>query len=180
MIELNNNIKEYLYQKYNILYHTNFLNFDTDYELLYRDLLAIRKESFNRNEKIIIEQFDTDFYDNSMICGLHNRNTIECIRAADIPFFSIIFITNNYNLDKELEHLINKEIESFPIVLKTVSSKYSILEKYNSVDVNAYKIVKPAVCCMAGSKRSHRSSIYSFIKNKNFFEKISVTYKNEP
>jgi hypothetical protein len=178
-LELNKNIVNYLNKKYNILYHTNFLNFDENYEILYNDLVKIKKEKYSKKEKIIIEHFDTDYYDNSLTTGLHIRNTIECLRSADIPFFSIIFITCYYNLDRELEILINKKEESFPIILKTISSKFNLIENFQNINLNLDLIKKPAACCMAGSQRSHRNSIFNFIKNKNLFEKISVTYKNE-
>lgn len=179
IIETNKNIKDYLYKKFNILYHTNFLNFDQDYQILFDDLNKIKKESFSNKDKIIIEQFDTDFYDDSLKTGLHTRNTVECIRSADIPFFTIMFITSNFNLDKELDLLIDKDTEGFPIVLKTVSSHWSILKSYkNFNDIVSFK--KPAVCLMAGTSRSHRNSLYSFFKSQNLFSKIAVSYKNEP
>lgn len=179
IIETNKNIKDYLYKKFNILYHTNFLNFDQDYQILFDDLDKIKKESFSNKDKIIIEQFDTDFYDKSLKTGLHTRNTVECIRSADIPFFTIIFITNNFNLNDELDLLIDKDTEGFPIVLKTVSSHWSIIEKYKKIN-NILSFKKPAVCLMAGTPRSHRSSLYYFFKRQNLFSKIAVSYKNEP
>lgn len=176
--ELNNNIKNFLYQKYKILYHTNFLNFDENYDLLYHDLLKVKKESFKENEKIIIEQFDTDFYDSSLLCGLHNRNVVECLRAADIPFFSVIFITNNYNFDHELKLLINEQNEGFPIILKTISSKKTISSSYINKEIN-FNFKKTCLCLLDGTKRSHRLSLYNFFKSKKFFDKIAVSYNNE-
>jgi hypothetical protein len=176
--ELNYNIKDFLYQKYDILYHTNFLNFDKNYELLYNDIVQIKKDQLNQNEKIIIEQFDTDFYDYSLICGLHNRNVIECIREADIPFFVVIFVTNNYNLEKELELLINKNKESFPIVLKTISSRKSITDNYKNKNISL-NFKKIGLCMLFGVNRSHRDSLYHYIKNKNLFKEIAVSYNNE-
>lgn len=177
--ELNNNIKDYLYKKFNILHHTNFLNFDCDYQILLDDLEKIKKENFDIKDKIIIEHFDTEFYDRSLRIGLHTRNVIECIRSADIPFFTIIFITSHYNFKNEISLLIDKDVDGFPIVLNTVSSKHTICKKYKNIDNNSSFIEKPAVCLMAGTQRSHRSSLYYFFKKQNLFSKIAVSYKNE-
>lgn len=177
-VELNKNINDYLYKKYNILYHDNILNFYKNYNIFLENLKNIHKDSFDINEKILIEYFDTDFYDNSLKVGLHIRNIIECLKSADIPFFTVIFITHNYNLDQELGILINKEKEGFPIVLKTISSDLTLVKEYKKINLE-FSIKKPAVCLMGGSKRSHRHSLYNFFKNKNLFDKISVNYKNE-
>lgn len=177
ILEINDNIKDYFYKNYNILYHDNLLNFYQDYSILIDNLNKIKKENFSNNDKILIEQFDTDFYDKSLKLGLHNRNIIECLRQCDIPFFSVIFITNNFNIHNELLSIIESE-EGFPIIVNTISSSFTIIKDYKENNVN-FNFIKPAVCLMGGSNRLHRNSIYDFIKSKNLYNKISVNYKNE-
>jgi hypothetical protein len=178
MIELNQNIKSYLYKKFNIIYHTNFLNFDRDFQLLFDQLIKTKKDPMDINDRIIIEHFDTDFYDNSLKTGLLVRNTIECLKQADIPFFSVIFVTNNYSLEEEINLLINKNQQK-PTVLTTLSSRFALKNNYINFAIEPEKIIKSSICMMAGSKRSHRQSLYYYIKKNNLFSKIAVSYHNE-
>ena len=180
--ETNPNILEYLESKFNILYISNTLNFDENYQRLCSELLAIKKDSFFPNDRIIIEFFDLDYYESFLKTGLHIRNIIECLKQCDIPMFTVIFITNNYNLDKEIEILLNEwNANDKPTVIKTISSKLTIADKehYKKIEINANEIKKHACCLLSVNKKLHRFAIYDFFKSNNLFEKIGVRFKHD-
>lgn len=182
IVETNKNILEYLKEKYNILYISNSLNFDENYQRLCDEILEIKKDPFLPEDRFVIEFFDLDYYETVLKTGLHIRNIIECFKSCDIPMFTLMIITNNFDMDKEVDVLLEDwPHEDRPTVIKTLSSKLTLENKdhYQPIDIDVDSIEKHAVCLMGGNKKLHRFALFDFFKSNNLFEKIGVGFRHD-
>jgi hypothetical protein len=182
IVETNKNILEYLELKFNILYISNTLNFDENYQRLCNELLSIKKDSFLPNDRIMIEFFDLDYYENFLKTGLHIRNIIECFKSCGIPMFTLMIITNNFEMKTEVDILLEDwPAEDRPTIITTLSSKLTFEHKdhYQPVDIDADSIKKHAVCLMSGNKKLHRFAMFDFFKSNNLLEKVGIGFKHD-
>ena len=65
---------------YNILDTIEFKEFDSDFDVLKDRLNQLKQEHYNVNDRVIIEHFDTDYYDYKILhFGLNLYNILTLI-----------------------------------------------------------------------------------------------------
>lgn len=180
MIEIDQDLENFLKKKYNILLHTNTLDFDFNYQILVDNLKKIKKEIFLPNDRIIIEFFDLEFYDKKFFkTGIVIKNIIEIFVDLDIDPCFLIFITNNFNLDIEVEYILScKNKINRPMVIKTIFSYSHYNKEYSKDEKIDESLITKAAISMNNVERPHRTAIFNFIKNNKLFNKIAITYWN--
>ena len=162
---------------FDILDIIKFTEFDTDFSVLENRLTAIKKDHYLPNERIIIEHFDTDFYHHRLVYGLNLYNLIETIRKIDIPFFTIMLITNHFGIKKEIDKILkNHNKEDFITVIETFITNTHYTNSIDEFDIAVDKISFSAMA-MLGASRSHRVALYHFLDSNNLLDKVEVSLR---
>lgn len=166
-----------LNSKFNILDIIDFKDFDTDFDVLKNRLTAIKKEKYQTNEKIVFEHFDTDFYHKRLTYGLNLYNLIETIKKIDIPFFTIILVTNHFGIKNEIDKILKEHNEKdFITVIETFVTDTYYNSSIENFSVNVNEICFSALS-MLGAPRSHRFALYHYLKHNNLLNKVHVSIK---
>ena len=168
--------RDFLYSKYKILGHLEFKMFDEDFSVLEDYLRKLKKDSFDFNERIIIEHVDCDFYLPEFPYGFNLYNLITAFRTVDIPLFTLLLFTNHFGIHKELSKLCADG--EYPTVIETFIIDPHWTDSYSPVSVNVDAIKMPAIS-MLGQNRSHRNTLYHFLKENNLLSYVAVSGKPE-
>ncbi len=164
---------------YNILYHTNTLNFDENFDILEQNQHLVKKDFFSPKEKILIEFFDTDYFDPDILNhGLILYNIFTIAKIVDIPLHVFIFVTNHFGIQKDINSILkDHHINDRPIVIETFLRQ----QVYNSNVVQDFQIsakdIKFPAVSMMGANRSHRHALFNWMKTNNLLDRIKVTIR---
>jgi hypothetical protein len=93
-----------LKEKYKILDSFILKNYDQDCNSLREHLQSLRKEVFAPDDRIIITQFDTDYYIDERV-GINLINLFNTWKEVDIPLSVMIYYTNSFGVSKEIDHI---------------------------------------------------------------------------
>lgn len=160
--EFLNAIKE----KYNVLDLFQLLNYDFCPEKLIERLTHVRKSKFEPNDRIIVVHFDTDYYIHNQF-GIFLTNFFNIWRSLDIPFHNLLFYTNNFGIQQEIN--VNLKYQD-PMDMPTVIETFLNPLNYNA---NTYN-VEPEIdvdlieyhgLSMMNVPRSHRYALYNHLKD---------------
>jgi hypothetical protein len=163
-VELTNEYKNLLQSKYSILDHVSICAFDHDFPLLERWLGRNKKSIYNANDRIIIEHFDTDYYLSGVNYGLALYNLFTVFKKLDIPFFTMLIVTNHFGIEQEIKQLALDPYDR-PTVIETFVSTLHYTNNYQDQGIDADSIIRPGLCMM-GTGRVHRHAMYRFIESK--------------
>lgn len=164
---------------YNILDTIEFKEFDYNFDVLKDRLIQIKREQYNINDKIIIEHFDTDYYDDKILrFGLNLYNVMTVIAELGIPYFVIIFATNNFGLQQEIDRILKDHpAGDRPKIIETFITKMHYnTNLVENLPINAQDI-KYAGLCMMGAERSHRYSLYNYLNTNNLLDCVKVSIR---
>ena len=179
-ITLTNGFYELLSQQYNILDIFRFVHFDHNFNILKEKLNSIKKHTFANNEKIIVEHFDTDYYNSKILKhGLNLYNFFSVAKDIDIPLSVFVICTNHYGIEQEINQLLDDhDINDRPLIIETFVqiSSYNI-NPYKDIDINIDNI-KYAGLSMMGAPRSHRFAFYNYLCNNKLLDKIKVSIRS--
>tara|TARA_B110000211_G_scaffold226068_1_gene279168 strand:- start:581 stop:1135 length:555 start_codon:yes stop_codon:yes gene_type:complete len=170
---------DFINSKFNVLAHTNSVDFDYDYNILENLLAECKQEEFSSNDRILIEFFDTAYYDVKFLKhSILLQNIFTLFRQVDIPFFTILFITNHFGLQEEINSILNNHNDyDRPTIIETFISTLS----YDSTRVN--EVVSDIDCIrfpalsMIGASRSHRYSLYNYLNENNLLDQVHVSIR---
>lgn len=173
-----------LSSSFNILDLIQFKDYDAkSFKLLKERLSQLNREHFNYNDRIIIEHFEVDYYDEKMFkFGLNLYNLFSIINELNIPHFVLIICTNNFGLSKEIESIpyaFGKDhfLEDKPLVIETfITRSHYRPEVVVDIPVNTESICKPALSMM-GAPREHRYALYNFIKKNELLGNIEISIR---
>jgi hypothetical protein len=164
---------------YNILDTIEFKEFDRNFDVLKARLSQIKRKHYDVNDRMVIEHFDIDYYDDKILCfGLNLYNVITLITELDIPYFVFVFVTNHFGLQQEVDKILKDHpIEDRPKIIET----FIIRHHYNSnlvedLPVNTQEI-KYAGLSMMGKPRSHRFSLYNYLKEHELLDNVQVSIR---
>ena len=164
---------------YNILDTIEFKEFDYDFSVLKDRLSQLKQEHYNVNDKVIIEHFDTDYYDHSILkSGVNLYNLMTVIKELDIPYFVFVFVTNHFGLQQEVQEILQDHpIGDRPTIIETFITN----SHYNSDIVEDLPVktqeIKHAGLSMMGATRSHRYSLYNYLNKNNLLEEVQVSIR---
>ena len=164
---------------YNILDTIEFKEFDRNFDALRTRLGQIKREQYDVNDKVVIAHFDTDYYDDKMLCfGLNLYNVITLITELDIPYFVFVFVTNHFGLQQEIDLILKDHpIEDRPKIIET----FIIRNHYNSTIVEDLPVntqeIKYAGLSMMGKPRSHRFSLYNYLIEHELSDNVQVSIR---
>jgi hypothetical protein len=164
MKELPEKVYNLLKKKYNVIDVISFLDFDSNFDLLKTKLLALKKDTFDVNDRIIIEHMDTDFYFEYCSVGINLLNFFNTVNDIDIPNFVFLFYTNHFGISKEI-NAICKDVYDRPSVIESFISDFHYnCNGYNNIDLSIDDINHQCLCMM-NAIRSHRNAMFNSIKD---------------
>jgi hypothetical protein len=172
--EMTDEYRNAIYSKYNIVSHTSFLNFDQDILSLEDYLLKSKKDSFNHNDRIIVEHMDTDYYIPDFPYGVTLYNLIKAFVRLDIPLFTLLLFTNHFGIEKEVLELLPNQ-EDKPTFIYSFISKGHYSGQYTDHDIDSNSIEIPALSMMAAG-RVHRDVISNFLLKNNLLDVVATCY----
>lgn len=176
-VELHQEVIDLLKLKFNIKLALNCRTFDTNPDFLIENLIAFQGQYFNQQDKILLVHMDTDYYDPLLPAGIIPINVTRIFKNLDIPFHSLIFVTNHYGISREFDLLLKDQcINDRPTVIETLLSRLLLSDDdYDKLLLPSFdQVEKPGICMMSKS-RSHRVAFYNFLRNNKFFDKIAVS-----
>lgn len=153
-----------LKQKFNILAHTTFLEFDQNFDLLRNCFTDCFKAEFDPRDRIIIEHLDTDYYIPNCDLGINFRNLFCVAEEFNIPNFVFLIYTNHVGIQKEIDMLCPEPLDRPTVIESFISKRHFDADTCYNVDVNVEQIQHHAVSVL-GASRSHRFALYNKIKN---------------
>jgi hypothetical protein len=162
--ELPTKIFDLLHQRYNVLDHISFLEFDFEFDILRSRLSKCTKDSFDNKDRIIVEHMDTDYYFDECCVGVNLRNFFGIVRELDISPSVFIFYTNHFGISKEIDQLCTNKNDRPTVIESFLSKLHYSQEHTHPIALNADQIQYHALCMMV-LKRSHRNAMYNAIKD---------------
>jgi len=155
-----NKLMDQLKQKFNIIGHTKFTQFDHDPDFLRSLFASTYKTHYDSKDKYIIEHLDTDVYLPTSNVGILLQNFFEIVKEFDVPLHTIILYTNHIGIQREIDVLCQYAHPSDrPTIIESFSATTHLAPKYNDIDTNEDEIEHQALCMM-GRTRSHRFALY--------------------
>ena len=127
-------------------------------------LATIIKPSYNSDDRIIIDHFDTDYYFEGFDYGLGIYNLFTLFRKLDIPLFVMLLVTNHFGITAEINQLA-PDPQDRPTVIETLVSSIHYAENYQDLNIDADNISIPGLC-MLGAPRVHRHAVFRFIESE--------------
>lgn len=167
-----------LHNAYNILDTLYVAEFDHDFDVLKSKLSQIKREGYDVNDRILIEHFDTDYYDKQVLkFGLNFYNTLITISELDIPYFVFVFATNHFGLQQEVDLILKDHPqEDRPTIIETFITTSHYSDLVQDLPVNAQDI-KHAGLSMMGASRSHRHGLYNYLNTNNLLDSVKVSIR---
>lgn len=173
---VDNDFLSILQEKYNILNVFVLKNYDQNLEDLRKHLTHLRKDKFNPKDRIIVVQFDTDYYIDERV-GINLINLFNIWREVDIPMSVMIYYTNNFGVSKEIDYICRyNHVADRPTVIETFFNPLTFNKTNYPYDMNLDEDLITHHClCMIGNNRSHRFALYNHIKH--LLDRIVCTIK---
>lgn len=155
-----------LSEKFEILEHLSFLDFDFDFDILKNRLSACYKDAYSLKEKILIEHMDTDYYLPGYSVGINIRNFFSVVREINISYSVFIFYTNHIGIKKEIDFLCRyAHKQDRPLVIESFLSKLHFDPNEVMPEPTNLDKIKHHALCMMNLKRSHRNAVFHKIKH---------------
>jgi hypothetical protein len=118
---------------------------------------------------------DTDYYDPLLPCGNFIINLIRIFKDKQIPFFTLLFITNHFGIHREFDKLLSDyDLSDRPTIVQSLLSPVLLSKDINTnikIDLNN---IQMQGICMMGTKRTHRIGVLNYFKKNNLLSKIAV------
>jgi hypothetical protein len=164
--EMPDPVKDLLELRYNIIGHTHMCEFDNDFDELRKKFKTIQRDSFEPNDRFIIEHMDTDFYFDLCPVGINFMNVFTVAAEFDIPAYVLLFYTNHYGIQDEIDILCqHNHPNDRPTVIESSWSKWMFNSaECDNISLDLEKIEYPVLCMMNGN-RSHRHALYHQLKD---------------
>ncbi len=163
--------------KFEILDIIEFKEFDYNFDILIKRLQKIKKEEYSINQKIIIEHFDTDYYDDNLLkFGLNLYNFFQVTKKLNLPNFIFLFVTNHFGLKDEIDKILNNNSDKVTVIETFITKSHYNTDAYHDIDVDQHKIVYPALTMM-NHGRCHRYAFYDWIEKNSLLDYIEISIR---
>jgi hypothetical protein len=172
-----NAYRSVLYKKYNILGHIEFKYFDQNFLLLEEYLLTRKKSQFDPRDRFILVHMDLDYYFEDFPFGINFYNTFTTFRKLDIPLYTMLFFTNHFGIEKEIDKLIDHPADR-PTVISSFITTVHYSNSYQPTNIDADQVTMPALSLM-NTPRSHRFGLYNFLQENDLLTHTAVSIRSQ-
>lgn len=175
-VELHQKAKQQIKTQFNIVFASDCRNFDLQPDKLQHDLAPFQTRVFAPSDKILLVHMDTDYYDPVLKFGLIPINVVRIFENLDIPFHSLLFVTNHFGIKKEFDQLLlNRHPADRPQVIETLLTPILLAESYDLAPQPCFDRIEKNAICMMGQARSHRVAFYNFLVNNELLDKVAAS-----
>ena len=170
-------IRDWLEQNYSVIDWIQLLTVDRDFDQLEQRLLTNKKDHYDPKDLIVVNHFDTDYYDPSRLnSGLILGNLIHLFKKIDIPLHVLLIYTNHIGITKEVNALCeDRNVNDRPRVFETMIDR-SMVDQITPWTFRIDTISRHAICLM-GTARSHRHAIRNAIYHKDLRDRLYMAYR---
>lgn len=170
-------IRNWLDQNFNVIDSMQLVTVDRNFDQLEQRLLANKKDQYGPRDIIVVNHFDTDYYDTRRLRGgLLLSNLIHLFEKIDIPLHALLLYTNHIGLSKEVNFLCeDHDVNDRPRVFETVIDR-SMVDEIKPWPFETDNISRHALCLM-GAGRSHRHAIRNTIYDQNLRDCLYMAYR---
>jgi len=140
---------------------------------LYEDLIPFKKESYNANDRLIFNFFDTDYYH---VHGFTLYNLQKILLKLNIPNFFCIILTNQGYVKTDAQKINSLlDADSCPISVFNVFMDLAVeIENLPPTELNFDSIVKPYLF-LSRRLRKHRMLFFSLLEKNNILNNGHVS-----
>ena len=164
---------------YKVLDIIDLLKFDHNLSLLRERLLAVKKDSYAPNERIVILHNDHEYFYHDHPTGFNTHNLFTIIRQLDLPLFVFLIITNHSNYQKSIAPFVVSKHDCPEIYNPLMHDlSYRMLSRSGVFAAAPKKDIKFHALSMLGTARAHRIKLFQFYKSNNLQNQIKFTFAN--
>jgi hypothetical protein len=151
--------------------------YDSNFNSLKQELLAMKKEFFEPNYRFIFLHYDTDYYTYPNVPGMMLTNLQKMLVDLDIPNYFCLIITNHNNLKSELDYLNTTfTTDAYPISsIFCQLQKCHVADTLSQIDINP-ELLEYNYSCFNNTPRCHRRTLISLLAHDDLLEKGLVSY----
>jgi hypothetical protein len=161
----------------NILGTIDLLDYDDQLELLHDQLMLLKKDQFEPNERIVILHKDVEYFYYNSLTGFTTHNFFTLVRLLDFPLYVFIFLTNFSKYDQAILPFITDQRDR-PTVYNTLVNNASYNNIKPLIDQPYHKEIKFHAVCLLGTVRSHRTKLFQFLK-LNKIDNIKYSFNDK-
>jgi hypothetical protein len=178
MIPLCQNILD---QHFNIIGIFDLVTYRNDPCRLYQDIKSKKKDTFNKNDRLIFTLFDHDFYLDNQGPGWNLYNLQLILKDLDISNFFCLLLVNQPDYDDYTE-CIRKTLttDDFPIrSITTMLTEHWVPPLESTVfKESAEELIQHPFCLLSRQSRPHRTFFVSKLWHENLLDKGLLAYNN--
>lgn len=177
---LHEEVVNLLNQHYDVLEIINLIKYDCDLDALIKLLHQYREHVFEPRQRIIILHHDTDYYQtvHGEVQGNSMFNLFTLFSSFDIACEKIVFVTNNYGIQTELDRLARDICNSSsPLVIYT-ALWYDFPRTTNLIESNTPEPsdIKHVYCCLNRAQRQHRVITLCYLQELGLIPHGMISY----
>ena len=177
-IKLNKEVQELIHKKYNVLEYIDLVH-GINVEYFINILSKYHSYKFTANERIVILHHDTDYYPSLTSVGNATYNFFRLCANFNISLDHLLFVTNHYNIKKEIQTLAKNICNSNNINVIYTSQWFDFPsdEDINQAkpSVNQYNIDSLYIC-LNNQQRLHRLLTLCMLVEYDLIDHGVITY----
>lgn len=163
-------------KKYQVIDVVDLVNYSADAELLAKRLEHYFNKHFDHNQRLVILHHDTDYYPSPNSVGNCVHNFFSLCSDYLIPLEKVIFVTNHYGIEEELNNTAMQLCNSAgPKVIYT--SHWFDFPTKNDLQKNVPSWDPEYLfCCLNNQQRSHRVLTLCMLKEYGLVDQGIISY----
>jgi hypothetical protein len=157
----------------------NLCHYDQNFELLYQELLKLKKDSYSPNYRFIFLHHETEYFLNHYSPGFTIINLQRVLQKLDISN-GFCLIISQQDLTTQLELVRQQESNDSDAIgcVQTGMFVGAVLQPWDTTDIGIDNIHK-VYASLNGVPRFHRRVLVSLLKEKNLLDHGFVSYNSK-
>lgn len=151
-----------------------------DLQKLYNDLVSLRRDHYEPNQKIVVQHTETDYYYRGNPVGFAIHNFLTILYQVDISLSQIVFVTTHNCLEDSIRPFVTHE-KDVPTIQVTLVSRmtYKNIKSILKDSAVPRKNLKYIGLCLMGTMREHRLKLYQYLKYNLLLDQIQTSVNNQ-
>ena len=175
--EFVNSLKE----RFNVIEIIDLFFYDSRMDLLKSKLELLKKDPFEKNDRIVFLHFDTEYYLHADKPGLLTTNLVSLLSELDIPSWFTLLITNQPQLKEKIKQArksFSKDDHDMPVIYCNFQ-KLLVDQTESVIDLPLNEdLVEKNFVCLNGAKRFHRKALVTLLDYNDMIKNGIVSYNS--
>lgn len=176
-MNIKNSVIDIIQSKYQIVNVIELLVYDYQLNELAQKLHQYQNHTFDINDRILVLHHDTDYYPSLPSVGNTMFNFFKLASNFSLPLEKIIFVTNHYGIDVEIEKL-SKSICNSPAPEVIQTSQWYDFPDQDSLrnQLTPTDSFSHVYSCLNGRQRQHRVFMLCKLQELGILQQGIVSY----